>query len=79
MLFIYLPTFIVIFHYWSLNYLHTPWCRMLFEKLIVTQLVKKYPALFMEPEGSSPCSQETATGSYSEPAVPSSPHRFLSP
>jgi hypothetical protein len=22
----------------------TPWCRILFEKLIVTQLVKKYPA-----------------------------------
>jgi len=29
---------------------------MLFEKLIVTQLIKKYPAFFMEPEGSSPCS-----------------------
>jgi len=25
--------------------LHTPWCRTLFEKLIVTQLVKKYPFL----------------------------------
>jgi hypothetical protein len=27
-----------------LIYLLTPWCRILFEKLIVTQLVKKYPA-----------------------------------
>jgi hypothetical protein len=35
-------------------YLLTPWCRMLFEKLIVTQLVKKYPAFFMEQEGSLP-------------------------
>jgi len=32
-----------------------------FEKLIVTQLVKKYPP-FMEPEGSLPCSQEPSTG-----------------
>jgi hypothetical protein len=34
-----------------LTYLLTSWCRILFEKLIVTQLVKKYPAFFMEPEG----------------------------
>jgi hypothetical protein len=35
------------------TYSLTPWCRTLFEKPIVTQLVKKYPALFtMEPEGS---------------------------
>jgi hypothetical protein len=27
--------------------LHTPWCRILFEKLIVTQLIKKYPAFFI--------------------------------
>jgi hypothetical protein len=38
---------------------HGPWCRI-FEKLIVTQLVKKYPAFFMEPEGSLLCSQNTA-------------------
>jgi hypothetical protein len=25
----------------------TPWCRILFEKLIVTQLIKKYPTFFM--------------------------------
>jgi hypothetical protein len=28
-------------------YLLTPWCRTLFEKLIVTQLVKKYPDFFI--------------------------------
>jgi hypothetical protein len=38
----------------------TPWCRTLFEKLIVTQLVKKYPAFFMELEVSLPCSQMAA-------------------
>jgi hypothetical protein len=27
-----------------ITYLFTPWCRILFEKLIVTQVVKKYPA-----------------------------------
>jgi hypothetical protein len=32
---------------------------MLFEKLIVIQLIKKYPAFVMEPEGSS---QKPATG-----------------
>jgi hypothetical protein len=31
----------------------TPWCRILFEKLIVAQLIKKYPAFFMETKGSS--------------------------
>jgi hypothetical protein len=40
----------------------TPWCRILFEKLIVTQLVKKSPAFFIESEGSLPCSQNPATG-----------------
>jgi hypothetical protein len=30
--------------YEDLTYLLTPWCRILFEKLILTQLVKKYPA-----------------------------------
>jgi hypothetical protein len=29
-----------------LTYLLTPWCRAFFEKLIVTQLVKKYPFLW---------------------------------
>jgi hypothetical protein len=38
-----------------LTYLLTPWCRILFEKLIVTQLIKKNPVFFKEPEGSSPC------------------------
>jgi hypothetical protein len=35
----------------------TPWCRILFEKLIVTQLFKQQPAFFMEPEGSLLCLQ----------------------
>jgi hypothetical protein len=45
----------------------TTWCRILFEKLTVTQLVKKYSAFFMEPEGSLPCSQKPATEPYSVP------------
>jgi hypothetical protein len=32
-----------------LTYLLTPWCRI-FEKLIVTQLVKKYPAFLRNPK-----------------------------
>jgi hypothetical protein len=60
------------------KYLLTTWCRI-FEKLIVTQLVKKYPAFFMEYEGSLPCSQKPATGPYPEPAESSLPHRSLSP
>jgi hypothetical protein len=56
----------------------TPWCRILFEKLIVTQLVKQEPAFFMEPEGSLPRSQKPANGPYPEPAESSSPHRSLS-
>jgi hypothetical protein len=40
---------------------------MFFVKLIVTQLVKQ-PDLFMEPEGSLPYSQKTATEPYPEPA-----------
>jgi len=32
----------------SCIYLLTPWCRTLFEKLIITQLIKQYPAFFME-------------------------------
>jgi hypothetical protein len=34
----------------------TPWYRILFEKLIATQLIKN-PNFFMEPEGSSSCLQ----------------------
>jgi hypothetical protein len=30
--------------------LHTPWCRILFQKLIATQLVKKYPAFLWNPK-----------------------------
>jgi hypothetical protein len=45
----------------------------------VTQLVKKYPAFFMEPEGSLPCSQKPATGPYPKPAESSLLHQFLVP
>jgi hypothetical protein len=34
---------------------------------------QKYTAFFMEPEGSSPCSQKPVTGPYPEPAESSSP------
>jgi hypothetical protein len=51
-----------------LNYLLTPWCRIFFEELIVTQLVKQELAFFMEPKGSFPCSQKPGTGPYLEPA-----------
>jgi hypothetical protein len=44
----------------------------------VTQLIKKYPTFFMEPEGSLPCLQKPATKPYPEPAESSSPRRFLS-
>jgi hypothetical protein len=50
----------------------TPWCRIFFEKLIVTQLVRQQPASFMEEEGSSPCPQKLSTGPYTEPKNPSS-------
>jgi hypothetical protein len=54
---------------------------MLFKRLIVTQLVKKYPScLLMEPEGSLSCSQKPATGPYLEPlphACHVSPHLIL--
>jgi len=33
-----------------------PWCRIFFEKSIVTQLVEQLLAFFMEPEVSLPCS-----------------------
>jgi hypothetical protein len=32
------------------NHLLTPWCRTLFEKLTVTQLVKNYPAFLWDPK-----------------------------
>jgi len=40
--------------------------RAILEKLIVTQLIQKFPA-FMLAEGSIPCLQEPTTGPYPEP------------
>jgi hypothetical protein len=42
--------------------------RVLFEKLVIGQLVKKFP----DSEGSLLCSQEPTNGCYSEPHKPSS-------
>jgi hypothetical protein len=62
-----------------LTYLLTPWYRILFEMLIVTQLIKKYPDFFMEPpEGTSQFSQKPTIGPYPEPAESNSLHRLLS-
>jgi len=43
------------------TYLLTPWSRVLLEKLTGFQLVKKFSAHFMEPEGSLPHSQVSVT------------------
>jgi hypothetical protein len=43
----------------------------------VTQIIKKYPTFFMEPEGSSLFSHKLATGPYHEPAESGSPHQSL--
>jgi hypothetical protein len=48
------------------NKQQTPWSKVILEKLIVAQLLKKF-STFLEPDGSLPCSQEPATGSYPEP------------
>jgi hypothetical protein len=53
----------------------SPWCRIFFEKLIVTQIVKQQSAFFMEPKVSLPYLQKPATGHYPEPAESSSLHR----
>jgi len=37
-----------------LTHVLTPWCRILFERPIVTQPVEKYSAFFTEPERSLP-------------------------
>ena len=60
-----------------LTYLLTPWNRVLLEKLTGLQLVKKFPA-FIEPEGSLPHSQASATRPYPGLAQ-SSPHAHNPP
>jgi hypothetical protein len=54
------------------SYITTPTCRVLLEKLTVTQLVKKFPT-FIKPESSLPCSQQPATGPYPK-SDESNPH-----
>jgi hypothetical protein len=36
--------------FYLFTHLLTPWCRILFEKLIVTHLVKKHPAFLCDPK-----------------------------
>jgi hypothetical protein len=54
-----------------LTYVHTyllnPCSRALLENLIGSQVVKKSPPYFMEPDGSLPQSQESGTCPYPEP------------
>jgi hypothetical protein len=53
---------------YNLLYQLTLWSRVLLEKLIVAQLVKKFPA-FMAPEGSLPCPQDPAIEPCSQPVI----------
>jgi len=48
-----------------------PWKRIILEKLTVTQLLKKFPGYFMEPQVSLPHSQDSTTGPDPEPHEPS--------
>jgi hypothetical protein len=65
---------IKLYFYSLLTYSVTPWYRIFFEKLIVTQLVKQQPSFYMEPKGSLQYLQNPATGPYPEPAESSLPH-----
>jgi hypothetical protein len=60
-------------------YLLTPWCRIVFEKLIVNQLFKQQPAFFMEAEGSLWRSQKSTTGPHPATTESSSPDLSLIP
>ena len=63
--FIYLLTYF-------LTYLLIPWSGVLLEKLTDFQLVRKFPAFYVEPEVSLPQSQVPTTCPYPEPARSSS-------
>jgi hypothetical protein len=56
----------------------TPWITVLLQKLIITQLVKKFSSPFMELEGSLSCTQGPATSPCPEPDEPS-PHPPIHP
>jgi hypothetical protein len=71
--------FIFLLKSFSMATVFTPWSRTFFEKSIDTQLVKQYPAFFMESEGSLPCSQKLAIRLYPQPVESNSPHRSLCP
>jgi hypothetical protein len=55
----------------------TPWNRVFLEKLIIAQLVKKFPA-FLETRR-LPCSEGPTTGRYPEPneSIPRHSNLFL--
>jgi len=44
----------------------SPWFRIFIEKLLVSQLAKKFP-IYMEPKCSFPYSQKPEIGSYPDP------------
>jgi hypothetical protein len=71
----YLLTLLTYLLTYSLTHSLTPWCRKLFEKLTVTQLVKKILLSY----GTRRFSHKPATGPYPEPVESSSPYRSLSP
>jgi len=58
-----------------LSYLLTPWSRVHLEKLTGSAASQEIPG-FLEPEGSLPYSQVSATCPHPEP-TPSSPHNLL--
>jgi len=71
-----------------ITYLLTPWSRVLLKKLTGSQLVKKFPPHFMEPECSLPHLQVPATCPYPEPArfsqyphipLPEDPSKYYPP
>jgi hypothetical protein len=73
--------FVLNWKYWGCNPFKVdaieafiPLNRAIHVKLLVAQLVKKFPIIF-KLEDSLPCSQESATGLFSEPDD-SSPHPY---
>jgi hypothetical protein len=64
-------------HKFFSTYLITPWCRTLFEKLIVTQLVNNYPTFFWNPKAHYSVHTSTPLDpilSQMNPACPTDPY-----